>query len=649
MPKIKMPKLDIFYKRRDWFFWCALSLMILFRIWILSGIPKHYIFGPHDDLFFAKQAYSLLSGTWLGSFDEMILIKEPFYGMFLVVSSLSGLPLFLSENLLFILACLVFYIAIEPLIKNRWARLLMIAVLLFCPIDLLTYWTIRVYREFVYVSLSLLVISFAIGLFLRLKEKIWVLLLWAAGLGLSMGAFMLTREEGVWIYPVLFLLLLGGLWVIWKKSENHKWQRTGLIFLPVILWYIPLLLVSYMNYSYYGYWGTSSLLDPDLTLVISTMQRIRTNTWYPYQRVTRESLLKAYQVSPTLASLRAPLELSLIKWTPASQQLIQMKPSWYLRAYSDHGSEGGMSNIIWALPEAVSNAGYYSNGSYPHEVYARIARELTDACDRGALDCATSMNIPLIGTVEARQFPIIARMYVAAEQTLMSLDIGGLPEIGDPNYWGQYSSNIPEFSYFDMVANNPVMQPQTLIAIDGVSLNGWGFFEKSATPISFVFLDQAGNQLGDNGSANLPSPDVYQYFQQQGQNLPVTANCRFRLNFPKSTTQIKVVSSQGTTILPLERFASLAEIVQDGFQIFIDSRTSTAAALVKENRLGLLSFKKSYFLFNQSTYRALTLPFSLVGILCLLGLLVLSVWKKLHPPWNTWSSSFSWLVCCLRG
>ena len=28
----------------------------------------------------------------------------------------------------------------------------------------------------------------------------------------------------------------------------------------------------------------------------------------------------------------------------------------------------------------------------------------------------------------------------------------------------------------------------------------------------------------------------------------------------------------------------------------------------------------------------MTLPFSLVGILCLLGLLVLSVWKKLHPP-----------------
>src|SRR3989304_3324277 len=85
------------------------AISILFRIWLITGVPNIYIIYPHDDLYFAKAAHYIIHGQWMGPYSQMTLIKGPFYSFFLIISFLTGLPLLLNETIFYLLAFIVFF------------------------------------------------------------------------------------------------------------------------------------------------------------------------------------------------------------------------------------------------------------------------------------------------------------------------------------------------------------------------------------------------------------------------------------------------------------------------------------------------------------------------------------------------------------
>ena len=442
-------------KNEKYFLYILMFILILFRGWLITGIPAMYIYGPHDDLYFAKAATYLLHRQWLGPYNSMTLIKVPFFSFYLALSFLTNLPLMVNETVLYILACLVAFFSLSPLIRKPWWRLLFFTIIIFCPASLPTTWNIRVYREFVYFSLTLFVVAFSIGLLLRLGEKIKTILFWAVGLGLSMGAFMLTREEGIWIYPTIFLFLAYGIYMIWKKGPGQKWVRSGILLVPIVLWYIPILIVSYLNYSYYGFWGISEQLDPNFNRVINTLGRIKTDTWYPYVRVTREGLEKAYAVSPLLAELKDQINKYTNSWMPSSEGALSLKPDWYQKAYADHGTEIGAGHFTWLLRDAVNANGFYSHGKYPKAFFKSLAEQLENACNTGKLDCLPSLNIPMIGSIDKRQIPIIERLFYEDTISVLNLDIVNLPTF-DLTQWPEYNQYSIDFRYFESLVYNPI-------------------------------------------------------------------------------------------------------------------------------------------------------------------------------------------------
>jgi hypothetical protein len=430
--------------------------LVIIRILLITGIPKMLVYGPHDDLFYAKAAHFIIHGQWMGPYTQMTLIKVPFYSFFLIGSFLSGLPLFLNETMFFIVACVVMFFAISPLITNKWWRLLLFILLLFCPSSLTTAWNLRVYREFVYFSLSLFVVAFSVGLFLRVYHKISQLLCWSIGLGLSMGAMMLTREEGVWIYPILFLFLIICLILIWMKNKgDKKWGRSLIVLLPVVLWYIPIFIVSSLNYSHYGFWGISENLEPEFNRVLNTIGRIKTSTWYPDIQASREARMKAYAVSPLLNGLKDSIESAIIAWKPFDDVVQDLKPEWFKQKYPESRGEFG-SHFTWLLRDIMYQKGYYASGKYPYEFYKQVADQLEAACNDGRLDCSPPSSIPLIGSVKPGHIPIIARMFIDGLIHLLSQDYQTYINIYPLDYssanWPEYNEN---FKYFEEFIYNP--------------------------------------------------------------------------------------------------------------------------------------------------------------------------------------------------
>lgn len=425
----------------------------MLRVWLIMGIPKQLINGPHDDLYYAKMADYLINGQWMGPYNQMTLIKGPFYGFFLVFSFLTGLPLFLNENLFYILACIAIFFAVSPLIKNLWWRYLLFVIMLFIPASLTTGFNLRVYREFVYFSLTLFVVAFALGLFLRLNKNCGSIIFWSIGLGLSMGAFLLTREEGSWIYPLVGLLLIVSIVIVWKRPDREKFNRTFLIILPVLIWIIPTVIVSFMNYKQYRFWGVSEQLDRDFNRVINTLGRIKTDSWYPYSPITDESLVKAAQASPKFAELLPSLLASSDAWQPYIDTYMVQQSAWFYEKYYIKEAALG-SHFIWMFRNVLASQGYYDNGFYPREQLAALADDLTKACDTKALDCKSLVNIPIITSLKLEHIPIIWKFFIENTKYLFQLhsDITGFPSL-DLKTWPSY---VEDFKFFDQFIYNPI-------------------------------------------------------------------------------------------------------------------------------------------------------------------------------------------------
>lgn len=388
------------------------TIAVVFRLWLAAGFPKLLRYLPHDDLFFARAANFMIHGEWMGAYDHMTLIKTPFYSIFLVLSFISGLPLLLNETLFYIGACILLVVAFFPVAKSHWLRLAFFVFILFAPLTLNTLSNVIVYRDFVYYSLNLYVVAFSVGLLLRLYYDVAKIIPWSVGLGLSMGAFLITREEGIWIYPTLLLFLVGCLYFIFKDKLGKKAVRILIVLLPIVLWQIPGFIVSYLNFTYYGYWGVSEQLNPQMNRVLSTLGRIQTNEQrHPAIQIPQEARMQAYEVSPMMNEMKAAIESAIPLWNVHDDKAMQQKPDWYLSRYGDGGGEISNGHFSWLLRNVVYQNGYYSDGQYPSEFYKELADQLEEACLDGRLSCSPARAVPFVGAVDSRHFYIMAREF----------------------------------------------------------------------------------------------------------------------------------------------------------------------------------------------------------------------------------------------
>ncbi len=445
------------YSKANLAYLFVLLLMVGIRIWLIWGMPKMIMYAPHDDLYYAKIAHYIANGQWMGPYDEMTLIKAPFYAFFLIASSVSGLSLFVSETLFYVGACFVFFFALRPLIKNRWARLLILTFLVYAPLAMPTTINLRVYREFVYLSLSLYIVAFAVGFILRLNHPWTNLLIWSIGLGLSIGAFLITREDGMWIFPIMILLLLCCLILIWLWKLDHKAGRILLVVVPIMLAALPTLIVFELNYSHYGFWGVTEQLDPEFQRVLSLMSRIEVDnaSWSPTIQISRAQRNMAYQASPLLKGVQSSIEKTILWFIDGSISGQQMKPAWYIQQYPVTPNEIGNSHFPWALRMAVAGDGFYSNATTAHMFYKQVADQLEAACNDGRLKCRSSFSIPIVGSIDQRQDPLIFRMgYEGGLSILKSRSIK--VQSVDFSAWEVWPGAKDDYVYFDEFTHNPV-------------------------------------------------------------------------------------------------------------------------------------------------------------------------------------------------
>ena len=362
-PKLRMP------------LWVWYALLVSLKLWLTRGLLVFAI-GPatYDDRLFVTLANHLAGRAWLGPYNSFTLIKGPFFPLWLAVMSVAGIPLLLSVQVLYALACGALVRALRSLLRSDVARVASFGLLLYNPSSNVIQ---RVVRDSLYTPLVVLVMAGACGLLLSVMEPRRNVWRWATGLGLALGCLWLTREEGVWVLPFMTFAAVAGVVWAYRAAPNHLARYAGAWGLALGLPVFMVWGVSAVNHHYYGVFTVSEMDVSSFKAAYGAVARVKPTERKPRVSVTKETRFRIYQVSPAFREVEPFMEGPVQSW---------VAHGGLARTERNQGEIlGGW--FVWAFRDAVSLAGHYDHGRYPEAYYARLAQEVNAACESGQLEC----------------------------------------------------------------------------------------------------------------------------------------------------------------------------------------------------------------------------------------------------------------------
>jgi hypothetical protein len=366
--------------KRTILLWAPIVVTVVLRIWLAMNLPLAFL--PEagaDDGLFMRHAASLLAGHWLGSYDQMTLVKGPGYPWFLALASLTGLPVSLAHVLFQLIAVGALALAILRITGSSALAVITFMALALHPVGY-SAGLQRVIRDQIYWAQTLLTFALLATAFIAPSRSRRTDIGIAFLAGLFLGWTWLTREEGVWLVPGVAVLMFSGLFLGRARPVVGRMLVVGFAFLAVLG------LFRTFNYIAYGSFAGVDVKSKSFEATMDALQSVQIGK-RPYVPVSIEARTAIAAVSPTFAPLAEKLAAGsplLNGWS---------KPGCLIYPSACGDIAGGW--FMWALRGAASQAGYYKSPAIASQKFRAISEEIGQACASGKLPCSAS-PIPLM-------------------------------------------------------------------------------------------------------------------------------------------------------------------------------------------------------------------------------------------------------------
>lgn len=349
-------------------------VLALAKLWLVRAHLVMVTLTPHDDLLFIRLAENILNGQWLGEYNQLTLIKEPFFSLFIALCQWLSLPLLFAIHLFYVLACWLLVVAVRPLVHNRLLLLFCFVLLLLNP-GSYNYPAIgRIFQLSIYAPLALVVMGCLLGLAIRAFGPRRQAITWSLALGVAVSIFWITRGESIFLMPSLAMVFAYLFWIAMGDTFLSRWGRPLLlILLPLLLLLGTVQTVRHINQAHYGVPAVIEIVTPEFESAYGGLLRIITDEDRRFIPVARKARMQAYQVSPAFGEIKEHLDGPIgARWQSLSGD-----------------TDIPAAFFIWAFRDAVAAAGYHQSGSKALDFYRRMGEELETACEAGKLQCRT--------------------------------------------------------------------------------------------------------------------------------------------------------------------------------------------------------------------------------------------------------------------
>jgi hypothetical protein len=434
--------------------------LFLFVI-IFLGVPYTITtWQAYDDALFIKLAESISQGNWLGTFDYLTLVKGPGYPIFLAVNNFFGLNVVLSQAMFWGLVLLLFFKILVVEEKSRLAFAICFSIAILDP---RVFQLDHPFRETIYTSQALAVLGILIYGFLpegKLKIPSGRKFVALLGGGMLFAWFWLTREEGIWLLPGIFLLIL---YFFIRSRQDGKVK----IFLrKIFIWTLGFGMIYCtflgLNLSHYNSFSGVDATQKDFTRSVRALQSIQVGEKIPYVSITKEMRIEAYEVSSEFSSLREFLD-PVPNNSPWIGALCTLQES----------TCGDISDAVfqWAYRQAVFYSGNYTSPVDASEFFENVAEQIEAACFSKKIVCGETQNlVPLMPNLTSNSLDRIPGSLTATIRSITSAhdvpkesrgyggDPGRFSEIlsylGNPTHFPLEKTTVRELTFFEKFSSN---------------------------------------------------------------------------------------------------------------------------------------------------------------------------------------------------
>jgi hypothetical protein len=312
------------------------------------------------------------------NYDQYVLMRQPGYPFFIRLSYILGFSLRFSQELLYIASGFLLAWSLYKYYRQKLAVILFLTLYILAPNSF--FWNRETIQEALYLPLILLIVSCLIHL-INSPPTQNSFIVWSAILGGGLAWFWNTRAESVWIVPtigIVYTVII--VKIVFTSTGKHRFLRLKKLGYSIVCLTVPVIIVtssiSLATYYKYGIFSTTDVTTPGIKAAYSSLLRVIPDTQKHWVHVSKEARLKIYSVSPSFARLSSYLEGEKAQvWREASCR------------------DGGICDdyagawFLWALRDAVADAGEYKSAPATEAFYYDIAREVNVACQSGSLRC----------------------------------------------------------------------------------------------------------------------------------------------------------------------------------------------------------------------------------------------------------------------
>lgn len=323
-----------------------------------------------------------LSLKRLTSPNELSLIKDLSFSLFLGLSAITGLPYTIFLSLFWAFTAIVVWFAAGKVTRNKWLRLFAFAYVLFLPTAFEAWGGLKIYRNSIFAPCIILTFSYALMLPVDLikKEKINKSIWTAIFTGLSFAFTYHLQEGAAWLKACMLMILLVCLAIIIyrlvkqrtngkpKIKDALKWSIICLT--PFMALFVWTNIYKGVNHAVFGVYETNTRTSGELAKYVETTYVVDSPNrtmivWSPY-----DAIKATFEASPTLKA--HPELLEEIRTT-----------AWYNGDIEEHPIPREF--LGWVIRTELREVGLWTSEEDVSNMFKQVNLELEEAFKNGTL------------------------------------------------------------------------------------------------------------------------------------------------------------------------------------------------------------------------------------------------------------------------